>query len=161
MPWYFYFERKRVSVSGMPVEASLCMRCQRRAPDVCSILDSTAAAVVRLKARRALILGTPVTMKSTAYPNTLRPHGIEALPRLSDEEIAALEKLLDLELYHASPVAARETILALCARHVRDRASDVVCLACTELPLAFPEHQDAATFSVDGFQFINTTVAHV
>jgi aspartate racemase len=128
---------------------------------VVSILDSTAAAVVRLKGRRALILGTPVTMKSMVYPNTLQRYGVEALPRLRDEEVAILGKLLDLELYQATPAVAREAILALCTRHVQDRATDVVCLACTELPLAFPEHQDVPDFSVEGFRFVNTTVAHV
>ena len=42
-----------------------------------------------------------------------------------------------------------------------DRIKDVVCLACTELPLAFPEHKEAAYFKVDNMWFVNTTVVHI
>ena len=72
-----------------------------------------------------------------------------------------LEKLIDDDLYQGDISDAREQVLALCAKHVRDRAGDVVCLACTELPLAFPEHRDAAAFEHGGFRFVNTTAAHV
>jgi aspartate/glutamate racemase len=45
---------------------------------VVSILDATAAAVRDAGGRRALILGTPVTMKSSAYSDTLSAKGMEA-----------------------------------------------------------------------------------
>lgn len=38
---------------------------------------------------------------------------------------------------------------------------NLVCLACTELPLAFPEYQDSPCFTIEGITVINTTVAHV
>jgi aspartate racemase len=128
---------------------------------VVSILDSTAAAVLALGAHRALVLGTSVTMESTVYPRVLQSKGVEALPALSDEDVAALEKVIYVDLYEGRIAQARHAILALCARYVPHPATDVVCLACTELPLAFPGHQDATSFTVDSFRFVNTTVAHV
>ena len=128
---------------------------------VISILDTTAEAVRALGGKRALVLGTSVTMKSTVYPDVLREYGIEAFPRLEDSEIAEMENLIDVELYQGEIGDARERILAVCNKYTRNPATDVVCLACTELPLAFPEHQDATHFEFDGIVFVNTTVAHV
>lgn len=127
---------------------------------IVSILDTTAAAVRALGGKRALILGTPVTMKSAVYPETLKEYGVEAIPRLTDEEMAEVEQLIDVDLYQGDIGDARERILKLCRMYVSNPASDVVCLACTELPLAFLEHQDSAQFKVDGISFVNTTVAH-
>ena len=42
-----------------------------------------------------------------------------------------------------------------------DPSTDIVCLACTELPLAFPEHKNSASFVENGITYVNTTVAHV
>jgi hypothetical protein len=36
-----------------------------------------------------------------------------------------------------------------------------VCLACTELPLAFPRMKQLTTFEYDGILFINTTAVHI
>jgi aspartate racemase len=44
---------------------------------------------------------------------------------------------------------------------VDDRSNDVVCLACTELPLAFPEHKETPCFEADGMWFVNTTMVHI
>ena len=37
----------------------------------------------------------------------------------------------------------------------------VVCLACTELPLAFPATKSLETFTVSGVTYINTSAIHV
>ena len=47
-----------------------------------------------------------------------------------------------------------------CRRYRDETGIDTVCLACTELPLAFPEYADAPVFSVDDIRFINTSVVH-
>ncbi len=128
---------------------------------IVSILDATAEAVRAHGGKRALILGTPVTMRSAVYPETLRGYGVEALPQLADEQIAELEQFIDVDLYQGEITDARERILKLCRKSVNNPGSDIVCLACTELPLAFPEHQNLVQFNVDGISFVNTTVAHV
>jgi aspartate racemase len=40
-------------------------------------------------------------------------------------------------------------------------AQPVVCLACTELPLAFKERKMLTTFEYDGVSYINTTAVHI
>lgn len=128
---------------------------------IVSILDSTAEAVRAIGGKRALVLGTSVTMRSAVYPETLRSYGVSTLPRLTEEQVAELDQLIDVELYQGKIDVARERILSLCRMYVGNSASDVVCLACTELPLAFPEHRDSSRFTTDGISFVNTTVAHV
>jgi aspartate racemase len=128
---------------------------------VVSILDATAQAVRDLSGERALILGTSVTMGSPAYAMTLEKYGIEALPRLDEKRAYELDRLIDIELFQGEIEGARERILSLCRALVSDRTKDVVCLACTELPLAFPEHKEVASFKVDNMLFVNTTVVHI
>jgi aspartate racemase len=128
---------------------------------VVSILDATAQAVRSLGGKRALILGTPVTMKSRVYGDTLREYGVEALPRLDEQRIEVLERLIDVDLCQGKIDGPREWILGVCRESASDRSRDVVCLACTELPLAFPEHKETAYFEVDGMRFVNTTVVHI
>jgi aspartate racemase len=128
---------------------------------VISILDVTAKVVRDLGGKRVLILGTAVTMKSTAYAETLQKYGMEAFPRLDEKRIMEFERLIDVDLYEQAIPEVRERILSLCRKFVNDRNDDVVCLACTELPLAFPEHKDSAIFKADGMWFVNTTAVHL
>lgn len=128
---------------------------------VLSILDTTAECVRAVGRERALVLGTPVTMRSPTYPETLRSFGIESLPTLREEHIDEIGHLIDRELYQGEVSRARERILAVSREYLSDVDKEIICLACTELPLAFPEHQDRAHFNIDGITFVNTTVAHV
>jgi aspartate racemase len=125
-----------------------------------SILDATAEQASAL-ADQALVLGTPVTMRHQAYPRALQNRGVTALPRPADETIDRLGHLIDDELCEGHSDAAQQQIVQICEDHVRDRDTTVVCLACTELPLAFPEFVDVAHFSFAGIRFVNTIVAHV
>ncbi len=49
----------------------------------------------------------------------------------------------------------------MCDAYVTDRSDTAVLLACTELPLAFPEHGEESVFESEGFTFVNTTAVHV
>jgi aspartate racemase len=128
---------------------------------VISILDTTALESKKLGADRALVLGTSVTMKNRAYRDVLRKHEISAVPQLSDQIIAELDQIIDEDLYVGRIQTARDKITKISKQHIGDPSKDVVCLACTELPLAYPEHQNSASFVDQGITYINTTVAHV
>ena len=128
---------------------------------IVSILDTTSSAVVSQGGKNALVLGTPVTMKSSVYPDVLAKHGVQALPQLDEEEIQELSRLIDVDLYQGRCDVARKRMLEISHKYISNRDTDIVCLACTELPLAFPEYADAAYFEIDGIGFINTIAAHV
>ena len=126
-----------------------------------SILETTAGIVQTLAGTAAFILGTSMTMRSPVYTQTLNRHGINVLATPSDDEIAAMDRLIDIDLYQNDAGKAKEFILGLCRRNVAEPDTAIVCLACTELPLAFPEYRESASFESDGFRFVNTTVAHI
>lgn len=128
---------------------------------VISILDETAKAAAAAGAKHAFVLGTSVTMRGAHYPRVLAEHGIEALPRRSDAEIDAMQGLIDTEFYEGVTPKGKTGMLNLCRAAVGAPEDTVVLLACTELPLAYPDHLDDAVFEADGFTFVNTGAAHV
>ena len=128
---------------------------------VLSILDATAKAASATGARRALVLGTPVTMRSDAYATALNKQDVRVLPRCDERRIDDLARLIDTDIYQGNLEKARDYIVSLCTADLPDPKHDVVCLACTEFPLVFPENTDDAVFTYQGITFINTVVAHV
>ncbi len=128
---------------------------------VVSILDEAADAARRIGASKALVLGTQVTMRAGDYAAVLCDRGIEPNEQLPGEAVDTLQALIDAEFYSGCTPSGRAGLLDFCSRHVGDPEETIVMLACTELPLAFPEHGDAASFVADGFRFVNTTAAHV
>lgn len=128
---------------------------------VISILDETARATAALGAERALVLGTAVTMRGGHYPAALRAHGVEPVPRLPDAEIDAMQRLIDTEFHAGATAAGRAALLDACARHGGREPGTAVLLACTELPLAFPDHLDDPVFEEEGVTCLNTAAIHV
>ena len=128
---------------------------------IVSILDTTANAVATRGGKNALVLGTRMTMRSSVYPEALKNHGVTALRQLDDDEISEIVRLIDVDLYQGKIEGTRERILEISQKHVGNPATDFVCLACTELPLAFPEHGDSSFFEYGGIGFVNTIAAHV
>ncbi len=130
--------------------------------EVLSILDAVADAAAETGASRALVLGTAVTMRSDAYAKKLTAHGITANARLDDETIDGMQALID-DAFHVDPVppGARRELLEVCEQFTDDPKETAILLACTELPLAFPDNLEDPIFESDGFTFINTTSAHI
>lgn len=129
---------------------------------ILSILDATAEAARKSGATRALVLGTNVTMRADDFAVALRSNNIAPNDRLDDVTIDGLQALIDEEFYgeRVTP-KGRATLIALCKKLVADPSTTAVLLACTELPLAFPEHATSGTFESDGIKFVNTTAVHV
>ncbi len=128
---------------------------------VLSILETTASTVAKNGGKNALVLGTPMTMRSSVYPEALQRHQVSTLAQLGNEEIAELEQLIDVDLYQGVISKARQRIIEMSEAHIGNPATDFVCLACTELPLAFPDYADSALFEHAGITFVNTIAAHV
>ena len=127
--------------------------------DVLSILDVTASVAADAGADRALVLGTSVTMEARDYALALERECVAANGRLPAAEIAEMQAMIDTDFHGGASPDARARLLEYCGRHAAPGAA--VVLACTELPLAFPEHLDDPVFRADGFLFINPSAAHV
>ncbi|WP_171102706.1 aspartate/glutamate racemase family protein [Ruegeria sp. HKCCD7255] len=126
---------------------------------ILSIFDATAEATKTTGASKALVLGTTVTMQATNYADHLANHGIAANPRLPETEIAEMQAMIDTDFYGGASDGAHARLLDFCNRHATPGTA--ILLACTELPLAFPDHLDDPVFKADGHLFINPSAAHV
>ena len=96
---------------------------------VISIMDTTAIEVKKLGGRRALVLGTSVTMKSHIYPDKLRNHGIEAKSAIPQGVISELDEIIAKDLYYGQIAGARDKIANLSKRCIDDSSNDIVYLA--------------------------------
>ncbi|MGR3760832.1 aspartate/glutamate racemase family protein [Roseobacteraceae bacterium NS-SX3] len=126
---------------------------------VLSIFDATAAAAAGTGAGTALVLGTAVTMQARDYARVLAGHGITANDPLPAAEIAEMQAMIDGDFYGGASARAQGRLLAFCRKHAAPGTA--VVLACTELPLAFPGHEDDVAFEAEGFLFVNPSAAHV
>ncbi|MGR3802186.1 MAG: aspartate/glutamate racemase family protein [Marinibacterium profundimaris] len=127
--------------------------------DVLSILDVTATATADAGAERALVLGTSVTMEARDYALALERECVAANTRLPDADIAEMQAMIDTDFYGGASGQARDKLMGFIRRHAPPGTA--VVLACTELPLAFPDHLDDPVFKADGYVFINSSAAHV
>ncbi|UWQ78854.1 aspartate/glutamate racemase family protein [Leisingera sp. S132] len=126
---------------------------------ILSIFDATAEATAATGAARALVLGTAVTMQASNYASVLAAQGVTANETLPQDEIAEMQMMIDEDFYGGASATAQARLLRFCARHAQPGTA--ILLACTELPLAFPDHIDDVSFEAGGFLFVNPSAAHV
>jgi aspartate racemase len=127
---------------------------------VISILDAAAKECVRIGARRVLLLGTALTMRSPKFPEAFAKHGIE-LAAPHDEDSRAKTMTLIAELQRGRVKGAAVRLARIIKASWRWHDVPVVCLACTELPLAFPGHSMHPSFKYGGVTYVNTSAAHI
>lgn len=129
---------------------------------VLSIVEASAQEAVRMGATRVLILGTALTMRSRMYPETFLRHGIEAAPPPRMPTRAALIRIVE-QIHRGRTTGTAERIQKIAKSTLGGRVpiGTVVCLACTELPLAFPSAREDTTFEHNGVRYLNTTAAHI
>lgn len=102
---------------------------------VVSIVEATAAEILRKGYKRVLILGTIFTMKSGLYEKPLAERGITPIvPTDEDKEKIAGLFFPNLENGIVVP-EDKAKMLEIVGRYVREKSADAVLLGCTELPL--------------------------
>ena len=129
---------------------------------VIDIFEVVAKESARIGAREVLILGTALTMRSPRFRETFARRGVAAAGPY-DEAVKAMAVELSAELQAGKRERAAERLgkIVKGAIERQFKTQPVVCLACTELPLAFPELKFAATFEQDGIVYINSTAVHI
>jgi aspartate racemase len=129
---------------------------------VIGIFDASASECARIGARQVLILGTRLIMRSEKIRESFARHGIEALGPADDAWRAQTAELsTDLQQGRVEGAADRLGNISWSAYEELFRGLPVVCLACTELPLAFPDHTSHASFEYCGARYVNSTAAHI
>jgi aspartate racemase len=128
---------------------------------VISIFDAVAKASAETGNREVLILGTGLTMRSPVFRQAFAQRGVRAA---GPEDSAARAMTIDLiaSLQRGKVEGAAEALTRIArSSFPQFEAQPVVCLACTELPLAFPEQKKLATFENDGIAYLNTSAVHI
>ncbi len=129
---------------------------------VISILDAVAKESARIGACEVLILGTALTMRSPRFREGFAKYGVEAAgPHDEGLRASTIGLIAELQLGKVAGVAERLGRIAKTSFEQQFGSKPVVCLACTELPLAFPEEKMSAIFEYDGGLYINTSAVHV
>jgi aspartate racemase len=123
---------------------------------VVSIFEAVAKESARIGAKQVLILGTALTMSSQVFRDKFAEYGIEAAGPIEESTRSSTIALIK-DLQQGKPEDAAEQL----GRIAKASQRNVVCLACTELPLAFPREKHLPTFESNGLVFINSTIAHV
>jgi aspartate racemase len=129
---------------------------------VINIWEEAAKECTRLGAEQVLILGTAVTMRSPEFLKRFAKHGVEAAGPLDSTARSQTEGLIaELQAGKTEGAAERIGKVARTSFAGQFTARPVVCLACTELPLAFREWKTLASFSVDGVTYVNSSSVHI
>lgn len=161
---------QRLEASGAEVAAIASNTSHHRFPEivrgiripVISIFEAVAAECARMDARQVLILGTATTMRSARFRAAFAVHGVEAAGP-DDAESRAESIRLSEGLQHGKDEDAAARLADIVKRCSRQRsvAPALVCLACTELPLAFPELKNLTVFESQGIRYMNSSAVHV
>jgi aspartate racemase len=115
----------------------------------------------RADARRVLVLGTTFTMESQRLRNAFAQAGVDAAAPQDAVARAELAQVI-AEVLRNRLAGAAERIARIARTAIaRSAAPQTVCLACTELLLAFPEHRRTAIFEVDGVRYANASALHM
>lgn len=129
---------------------------------VIHIWEETAKECARFGAAQVLILGTAVTMRSPELRRRFAKHGVEAAGPEDDSDTVVAGELIDeLQAERAEGIAGRVETLARTSFARQFKGRPVVCLACTELPLAFPEWKALPSFSAGSVTYVNSSAAHI
>jgi len=129
---------------------------------VISIFEVVAKECARIGASEVLILGTALTMRSPTFREEYAKYGVEAAgPHNEATRAMTVGLITELQLGKLEGAAERLGRIAKISFGAQFTNQPAVCLACTELPLAFQEKKLLATFEHDGVLYINTTAVHI
>jgi aspartate racemase len=125
-----------------------------------SLLDAAAGECARIGARRALLLGWPLAMRSRRFREAFGKHGVELSgPKDSAAREKTIESIAELERGREKGAAVRLGRIVRASWGFEEEP--VVCIACTRLRLAFPGFRGKPSFKYGGVMYVNTSSAHI
>jgi aspartate racemase len=129
---------------------------------VIDLFEVVAQHCVRNGLRQVLILGTRLTMHSSRFQESFARYGVLAAgPIDSADQASVLAMIESLQKGNLEGVQDGLGRLARIAFARKFTGPPVVCLACTELPLAFPTTKGLEIFTVGGVTYVNPSAVHV
>ena len=129
---------------------------------VVNIFEAAARESVRTGAHHVLILDTALTMASARLRDEFARVRVHAAgPADESARTATTALIAELQRGRFEGAASRLGAIARDSIERQFPGDAAVCLACTELPLAFSESKTRSVFAYDGLSYINTTAVHV
>ena len=128
---------------------------------VLSIYEAVANECKKHGIDQFMLLGTEPTMKSNSLPDFMKSKGIDAFPPPDTEMQLKVIRLIS-DLFEGKTENGRTLLNEVVASSYqqKDTKHRTVCLACTELPLAFAGKEQLAIFTEDEVIYLNTTIIH-
>jgi aspartate racemase len=126
---------------------------------VLNIFEAIAWECARVGVRDLLILGTAPMMDSPAFPEVLSRFGIRGRVPEAGERAQVAALISELYAGRDDDAAARIRGVVQSSTSAGESA-DAVCLACTELPLAFPAIEEESSLVIDGILYLNSAMIH-
>ena len=125
-----------------------------------NLLDVAAEECARIGARRVLILGWALTMRSRRFREVFQRHGVELSGPKDD---AAREKTIELiaGLQRGREKGAAARLGRIARASWGFQGEPVVCLACTQLRRAFRAFTSQPSFKYGGVTYVNMSAAHI
>lgn len=112
--------------------------------------------------KEVLVLGTALTMHSPVLREAFEAQDIKSsAPVNPDHRAQVLASIGKLQRGDCEGAARSITALVHEVTHRQFADPPAVCLACTELPLAFPRQHHSVTFDYDGIRYLNASVIHI
>lgn len=128
---------------------------------VLDLFQLSAQAAAQAAVTEVVVLGTPATMSSERFRAEFARRNIRVIVPLP--EIKAQIASLIARLQCGADAEAGDELDRVARRCLRScrSAAPAVCLACTELPLAFPESKLEGCFVRNGIRYIGTPAVHI
>nr|WP_246392883.1 aspartate/glutamate racemase family protein [Halomonas organivorans] len=169
--WDAYFHRalRRLEASGAELIVIASVTPHARLKEishgigvpVLSVYEAIGRQCAAQGIEKLLVLGTLPTMTSPAFRAGMAPFGVDAVApsrqALKDDVAGIIGKLYRNEVEGAAEAIERVVRAAVPEQELAGLA---VCLGCTELPLAFPEHNGEPDFLANGIRYLNSSVMH-
>ena len=129
---------------------------------VVNVVEEVAKEAESIGLERIVLLGTESTMKSAKFREQFAGHGVEATGPQDCAVIAQISELI-ADLQRGKSVRADERLMNIAKRLPGSKVGgrSAVCLACTELSLAFARLKRRITFEKDDMLFINAAAVHI
>jgi aspartate racemase len=129
---------------------------------VIDMFDVAAQECVRIGASSVVVLGTTVTMASSSMRRAFAARQVEACgPRRRRDRDAIIELIAKLQRGQTEGAAELLGNIAGAAFAEQFSGPPVVLLACTELPLAFPETKRLTVFDIDRIRYLSSSAIHI
>ena len=158
----------RLQAAGAEIAAIASNTPHYRYASICDGVDipvvdiNAAIAAFCLDARidSVAILGTEVTMRSLRLADALARCEVTSVSPEGSEAASLAAVIADLQHGNGASSASAVERLGNGLLAGTGARSPAICLACTELPLAFPEFSGASLFEWNGARYINTAAVH-